>query len=767
MADSSKQITPESTLQDVLDYQYSHPVSPLRSIVIRNRKGDCKVPENVNIRFYNCTFSSLNTTGNNTFFFRGCTFKGTSANFKIEGANIIADSGTSFETKCFFKNSTLQLLRCKISNTQSLEDVSLVSINNTWSAGPSGDISVGLIAKNARIVSIKDYIEKWNDLFIRATDKTHIKLDNTIRISVGNNSSDKGLLFLKDSSAELWNIKAIPTIVGAKVALFKLINSSLLINSESILNSDYSLFDCTNSSVFIEKSKKISSTKEDVVIQKDGIFDVKNVKEFSCSAPGKSLFNTKGTVKIALNNVKELSSVGKMFQFEKAFIYIFGDKTNTIQGQNDTLFTGSEASTLILKNISSINSTNSNLFNIVDSTLNVSDIRTIQGSGSQSYVLNLLRSSAVFSKIDSISANGDNTFRVENSSNLSLLDVKKVENNVGNAVKLLYNSKLICKKVSQIIGKQSALDVERSFCIIKDCDKIIGTGGKAIVGNNSKLLLADIGTVTGNIEGEKLDVIFYNKQTNVISNIGDITIDATGGPSKELSFEGPLSVGTARFTNCIIRSTNVTWTGPVILTNSYFVENISSTFAQPITGNNSYLSGIGSTYKNITLGNKSVLDLIKSSAEVVSLTDWSSISGRSSQVSSLSITNTGASFLSSDVGPVSQSGKSSFLGLGLNNKNLTFLSDPAITGVSFLTTSGGNLGLQADNEVILESNYIREYARAEIEETAQSRISSKVNNISSVVIEPAQIISTSTNLIKLIATTSIIIDAASVQITGL
>jgi hypothetical protein len=766
MADSLKKITPESTLQDVLDYQYSHPVTPLRSIIIRDRNGECTVPKNVNVRFYNCTFSSFNCTENNTFFFRGCAFKGTSVNFKIEGANIIADGNTSFETKCQFKNTSLQLLRCKISSTQAFDNVQLVSINNTWTGGSSGDNQVGIVAKNSRIISVRDYIENWANWFVTATTKTYIKIDSAIRVSVGrDSSSEKGFLSLKESSADIWNIKALSGISSAKSALFKLVDSSLFINTDTVFNSDYSIFDCTNSNVSIENSKKITSTKADVVLQKDGNFSIKNVQEFSCSANGKSLFKTTGLVNIKIDNVKELKCIGKMFDFEQAYIYIFGDKTGIIQGQNDTLFSGTKASTLVLKNIDSISSTKSNLFNIVDSTLNVSTVKTITGAGTQSYVLKLLRSSATFSNINAISASGDDTFRVENSSNLSLLDVKKVENTRGNAINLLYNSKLICKQVSQIKGK---LNAESSFCIIKNCDKIIGIGGKAITGNNSKLLLADIGQVSGSISGNKLDVIFYNKQTSIVSDIGDITVDASGGPSKELSFEGPLTVGKANFTNCIIRGTNVTWNGAVTLTNSYFVENISSIFKQAITGNNSYVSGIGSIHKNISLNNNSVLDIIKGSAEVVSLTDGSSISGRSSTLSSLSITNTGASIMASTLGNVTQSGKSSFLGLGLNNKALTFASDPSITGVSFLTTSGGNLGLQADTEVITEGNYIRQFAREEITQTAPVKISSTVNSVTSVVIEPTQITSTATALMTLsVPTSSIIINPTSVTITGI
>ena len=97
----------------------------------------------------------------------------------------------------------------------------------------------------------------------------------------------------------------------------------------------------------------------------------------------------------------------------------------------------------------------------------------------------------------------------------------------------------------------------------------------------------------------------------------------------------------------------------------------------------------------------------------------------------------------------------------------TFSSgDPSITGVGFFINSGGNLGLQADNEILEESNYLREKLRSEIVKTAIIKIINIVGN-SLVTIEPTQIKNKTSDLIELKATTLITIDATTVNITGL
>ena len=69
-------------------------------------------------------------------------------------------------------------------------------------------------------------------------------------------------------------------------------------------------------------------------------------------------------------------------------------------------------------------------------------------------------------------------------------------------------------------------------------------------------------------------------------------------------------------------------------------------------------------------------------------------------------------------------------------------------------------------EVITEANYIREKARAEIEEKAVVKISDVVGS-TSIMIEPTQIKNNTIDLIELKATTLITIDATTVNITGL
>ena len=230
------EINNESTLQEVLDFQYSKAGGSLRSIIIRNRKGDCVVKPNVNVRFYNCTFSSFKSIENNIFFFRNCTFKGDPTNFNIEKASIIADQETSFETRIRFKNSSLQLMRTKNKASHIYENVQLFSYNSVWEPVENSEDTVGIFADNSRLILIEDRISKWAECFIKATNKSFIKIDKPSEI----NTNNKPFLNIKDSVIEVWNIKNLKDITqnNSENAVITLENSSFLLNSPNTLRTN-------------------------------------------------------------------------------------------------------------------------------------------------------------------------------------------------------------------------------------------------------------------------------------------------------------------------------------------------------------------------------------------------------------------------------------------------------------------------------------------------------------------------------------------------
>lgn len=753
------EINNESTLQEVLDFQYSKAGGSLRSIIIRNRKGDCVVKPNVNVRFYNCTFSSFKSTENNIFFFRNCTFKGDPTNFNIEKANIIADQETSFETRIRFKNSSLQLMRTKNKASHIYENVQLFSYNSVWEPVENSEDIVGIFADNSRLILIEDRISKWAECFIKATNKSFIKIDKPSEI----NTNNKPFLNIKDSVIEVWNIKNLKDITqnNSENAVITLENSSFLLNSPNTLRTNGVYFDSKNSKITIEKVVKLISTNNSFFKTKDSTLIINGAEQASSSSSSLPLFKSEGQENYILKNIKELKSVSKLITFEKADIKIIGDNSNTIQSEKDVIFSGIDTSFLLIKDINTIKSINSSIFNIKNTTLNVDNINVIESTSPQGYILSSEKGSSTFSNIFSIKSSGEDLVRIENNSKLSLFNVKNIEGSGKNSIKVLSNSKVLCNNIEKIKSNEEAIYLENSEGIFKNISNI--QGQKALKGISSKVKFVGVTTIEGEIEGDRLDISFIASATP--STLDKITLTGTITNLKEASFSGPMTIKEAYFENYIIRGKNVKWTDDMSLVNSIFLENINSSL-QNLTLTNSILSNIKSTAGNIT-GDNSVIELTKGSATDISLTTSSSVIGKSTAISDIILTDGAGLLAASTPSTVTLVGKSSLVGIGLNDLTATFSSgDPSITGVGFFINSGGNLGLQADNEILEESNYLREKLRSEIVETAIIKISNIVGN-SLVTIEPTQIKNKTSDLIELKATTLITIDATTVNITGL
>lgn len=709
------EINNESTLQEVLDFQYSKAGGSLRSIIIRNRKGDCVVKPNVNVRFYNCTFSSFKSTENNIFFFRNCTFKGDPTNFNIEKANIIADQETSFETRIRFKNSSLQLMRTKNKASHIYENVQLFSYNSVWEPVENSEDRVGIFADNSRLILIEDRISKWAECFIKATNKSFIKIDKPSEI----NTNNKPFLNIKDSVIEVWNIKNLKDITqnNSENAVITLENSSFLLNSPNTLRTNGVYFDSKNSKITIEKVVKLISTNNSFFKTKDSTLIINGAEQASSSSSSLPLFKSEGQDNYILKNIKELKSVSKLITFEKADIKIIGDNSNTIQSEKDVIFSGIDTSFLLIKDINTIKSISSSIFNIKNTTLNVDNINVIESTSPQGYILSSEKGSSTFSNIFSIKSSGEDLVRIENNSKLSLFNVKNIEGSGKNSIKVLSNSKVLCNNIEKIKSNEEAIYLENSEGIFKNISNI--QGQKALKGISSKVKFVGVTTIEGEIEGDRLDISFIASATP--STLDKITLTGTITNLKEASFSGPMTIKEAYFENYIIKNKNTKWEGNVSLKNAVFSENVNSSF-ENIALIDSVLNNIKTRTGQIT-ANSSVLTLIKSPSSGVSLSTLSSVNGYSSIINSLTLEDSGASLITTDIPSMVLSGKSSLLGVGLNNTTATFNSgDPSVAGVGLFINSGGNLGLQADMEVITEANYIREKARAEIEEKATTLI---------------------------------------------
>ena len=774
------EINSESTLQEVLDFQYSKAGGSLRSIIIRNRKGDCIVKPNVNIRFYNCTFSSFKSTENNIFFFRNCTFKGEPTNFNIEKASIIADQDTSFETRIRFKNSSLQLMRTKNKASHIYENVQLFSYNSVWEPVENSTDTVGIFADNSRLILIEDRISKWSEYFIKATNKSFIKIDKPSEINTNNNP----FLNIKDSVIELWNIKNLKDITqnNSGKAIISLDNSSFLLNSPSTLRTNGTYFESKNSKITIEKALKLISTNDSFFKTKDSNVLINGAEQVSSSSSSLPLFKSEGQENYILKNIKELKSVSKLITFEKADIKIIGDNSNTIQSEKDVIFSGIDTSFLLIKDINTIKSISSSIFNIKNTTLNVDNINVIESTSPQGYILSSEKGSSTFSNIFSIKSSGEDLVRIENNSKLSLFNVKNIEGSGKNSIKVLSNSKVLCNNIEKIKSNEEAIYLENSEGIFKNIESI--QGEKALNGVSSKARFFNVINIEGDIEGDRLDISFDTHTTPSI--VKKITLKGLPNNLKEASFSGLMSIKEAYFENYIIKNKNTKWEGNVSLKNAVFSENVNSSF-ENIALIDSVLNNIKTRTGQIT-ADSSVVTLTKSLSSGISLNTLSSVIGHSSIINDLILTNSAASLMTTDIPSMVLSGKSSLLGAGLSSTTATFNSgDPSITGVGLFVNSGGNLGLQADNDIISEANYIREKSRSEIIEDAVVKISNIVGNTSvvveptqilesatnkissivassSIITEPSQIVLTSTTLIKLVATSEITLDATTINL---
>ena len=771
MADTSNQgITPESTLQDVLDYQMSKAGGSLRSIIIRDRKGDCKIEPNVNVRFYNCTFSSLTCTKNNILFFRNCTLKGTSTSFDIEGATIIADKATSFESRCRFKNTSLQLIRSNIKATQVYTNVQLLSYNSTWTPvdTTAEDSKLGMIVTNSRIHSIKDTISKWDEFFIKASDKSFVKLDKS-DISIQGNKS--ALASLKNSTGELWNIAKLRNIEGKdpEISFVHLENSSFLLNSATSFMATYSIFNTLNSNLLIEKATKLVSTKSSILKTKDSKIYIENSTELSTQASDKPLFLSSGSEVYTLKGVKEVKSVSKLFKFEKADISIYGDGTTTLQSQNDLILSSStsdtDKATVRINRVASIKAANSGVFNVKNTSLNVNAVTLIESGSLGSTVLSCNNSSCIFSNITEVISKGDNAFQLEKNSALIAYGIQKVQGTNGTGIKAISNSKVLTKGVAVIEGKVAGISLENSSCIVKDTTKIIGNP-VAITGDSSKIKLVNVETVEGDITGENFDVETTSTTPTISPALGKISLKGSISNMKDVFFDGPMSIGEATFENCIVKSKNATWTSTLTLKNSVFTDNINSSL-QDVTLSGSILTNLLSKTKAVTGFNKSVITLSKGSSSNVTLQDFSTLLGYTTEIGDIALTASGTFLSAIKPSSVSLNGKSSFLGIGLDDLSLSFPStDPAITAVGFFVNSGGNLGLQADDRIISEADFIKEDARQEIIEVAKIKISETVGS-TSLFLDPIQLVGSATTITSFTVGASVIsMTPTAVSITG-
>lgn len=532
----------KESLQKEVDSYLEDKKSPIRSFVIYDKKGDCKIPHSVHIRFKNCTFKSFSAVeGNNNFYFENCKFDNADDIYTIKSGRVIFYK-CNISAKIALEYCKAELLNSDISQTIELDVYSyLKSIKNVYSSDDDKKFNKKGISvlNNSRCESSYDSFLGWSEAMLFASDNSVIKASYPVINSVtkriaqadfnsliklyqvgeisaqgaGSEESASIRLFVADNGSriEISESAKISSrgkfLAGTNGSSFKVKNVKEI---QSTTDSDVAYFDFDSSSAEIISTDKVTCSKATFCSLKNG----SNVKIFNLNK-----ITTSGSIPVFDLDSSELSIINK-------------DKKDVVYNNAIKDFCIAKSSKLYFKNIDKILAAAGTFdLDFCDLTLlNCAEVKAQGGFG-----ISALNSSKVF---------------VNNTTNLLAIDKEAII--AENSLVRLSNFKTI----NSTGAAKQGIKLTNS--------KLVASGGTNIEGVTGYALWADGSSVsivnTTNIKGKT--AIYLKNSNNIffknidqIKGLGSKGIDGTTGSKNNLTFINVKSIeGEAEFGMSLMNS---------------------------------------------------------------------------------------------------------------------------------------------------------------------------------------------------------------------
>lgn len=773
------------TLQQEIDYQVSKAGGEMHTFIIKDKTGDCTIPDYVNARLINCKLNSLKVSQDNILYFGNCTFNKSSGQFSAENAAIILEN-TTINNKTSFSNCKLEFNTSTLNQTILLDNKTyLKTFTNSWKgvSGNNNKIAVSL-NNGSRLESYRDVWENWSDNIWQVTNQSFAKISEALSIKSG--SGNNGLASVDTGSACILSHPPVINIVGNSDPLFTVANGSRLeLYNPQNITADGVIFDLLYSKLIFREIPTLTSNHATVFSLTSSIADGTNIDKILSN--GDDLVTATENSILNLNNFNSLKSTGgKVFNLTDSTVKLVGplfDYTDdsatgaSIEGQTDVAISCTN-SDIFLKYIKSISSGSSKAISLVNTVLYGSGINSLS-SGSDGATVDTDNSQFTLIDVKTIKGIGEACVAARHASKGSLVNVGEINcTGAGSpAIDIANHSAVVVKNVGSVIGQANGILLTNySSVILKGLNAVkatdsgsisVGAGcrvaasqivnftcssGPAITntGVGGRISLNDIQNISGNPFGVSLTAGDFELDnsgiTDQVSTVSGISIKNSGPlGSYTAKIIGPVNVSGANaleatnyvieesgviwsgdtfITSCIINEKLINYTGQLVVRGASYFDQISSVVSGLLTvaENSSYNTANSSIHGNTNIEN-SIITALSSTFSVVDLFDRAGFTLDCGNVGDIAIEDSFIRVFADKVGTVDPYGKSTVLAGSGQGINIVFESDgPFANPIAAFTASGGDLMMQADNNVIIEGDQFYGYFRTSVVWEAQTEI---------------------------------------------
>jgi hypothetical protein len=769
MADTSNQESPpRKTLQNEVDFHFGKAGGYQYSFVVKNKTGDCKLPPFVNVRFIECDISSLQADSTNILYFLNCTFKEGTGKFTFKKSAIIAEA-TEFNNKTEFNQCKLEFIDCDITQTLTLKDVSfLKSLHCSWD-GEGTEKTYGVVLDGSRFESYDDSWGTWTSYSIRAKNKSFAKVTSPSEIT-GTNSfawadtnsgiymstlpdmettdtNEDALFFIDSSILEIYNglkitsktdlfyatdskitIRGVDKLESTDNGVGEFVNCVVdIAQIPEILAEDESRgegFYATDSDIIIKEVDKITVSKNLLVLDNTSFlfigtpFDYTDTEAegtvFTTKSDSGSSFDISNSSDATLKNVKEiLSKTASASAISLNSSKLSVSNCQSISGPGGSIFHLETDSDLLLDSIQSIENTEGNFVFSLSNRCRLFADNVVEMNSVANTVLSLEKGSfAIISNFETMSANGD-TVKIDDSSLLLKNCTESITSATTKAISL------------QTKGRVNLYDIPE---ISSDADSaiFIGAPGCQIEIKNVPLISGSGYGIQG-IAGANITI--DNSEVEDATIDGGLSVQSSVAGNYTLSMKGPMTIsGDTAISRYIVDYSGITFDGDVTFTDSIVTEKASK-FEGDLTAIGTTINSVLiETKGDITVTDYSVLTGLKYWAKGATSIIKSAVAVFASSFEDVDLSHGGFSFdigkagditaensfiktFGGSLGNVSYTGNSTLLGGALEPVTISPPTDEQLGDVTAFFTTGGNMGLEADETLFMEANKLNSHYR--------------------------------------------------------
>ena len=686
-------MTESSSLQKFIDTNTNDITGSCYSFVCNAIAGDCKIPENVCIRFVESNgITGIQATGNNVLNFDRSTLGvGKSYNFKNSVINI---NNCNIQNKLVFDNCKLYMSNCNdISGQISLINNSYCkSHKNTFTTGAEKKTSIS-VTKNSKFESYTDKFYNFDGPVFSLSDHSFIKLSDPEISAVGQ------LVLIDDySKFEIYTLTSFVGREGSPLARVTN-NSTLKIHKIPTLNIRSTAIYLDNSFCYLNDLGPIVTT-ENFIHAVDSTIEINKASDIRSTG----LPYTFDCVNSSINvyDITKLIAVSGCFNLKDSkLVYVnsnnLGTELTAAAGSIiKSTSTGINNSKLYLDTMENINATGV-AFDINGSSLSLTNISNIRSSdnvvSSNKDNSGNIASKIIFSNINNIISSG------------SIVS--------GNTA----STKAFINNVNNIFSKRDAFFIINGALYLQYIDNL-SSPTNSITVQGSSCSLFDIGNIGGNVvinAGNTTPAISINNCNNID---GDVLIDFTITDISNVTIKNTLQI-----TASTVNLNNVIVTKDFITTSSV-ITNTSCEFLAGFTSINSVVNNINTPlYELTTIRNSSIINSLSPTANSVSLMD-SSLLNLTSSVS----------------GVIDLRGSSTILAIN-SSGDINTANEGMFTKLNAAFISGsGTLAIAANSDLIdIRSLAMKETVRTSIDISALTKYTISLDGKSTITIDPSKI----------------------------